>query len=330
MKKIMLIGLAILLIAASFSGCIGNDDERIDLVISYQPSTHHMPFTAAKELGWWSYYLTQMDDVRSVSDVSFPTGAPQATALVTGAVHVAYIGATPVITSIAQGNDLRIIAAVQVNGSSLVVPIDSEYTDDPRYFEGKRIATFPPGSIQHTLLTQWLIDNGVDISRVDIRAMNQGEAQTALRAGAVDAVFLPHPAPSEMIRDGIGRVIMESGCMSHDHTCCVLVVSQSFIDAHPDIVAEILRIHIMATRFTNENLEQSAQYFASVTEKPPEVILQSVNEWDGAWLFDPRIIEAHVVEYARFLYEQGLTPRPLTSDEIFDMSFFDALMAKNG
>jgi NitT/TauT family transport system substrate-binding protein len=330
MKKIMLIGLAILLIAASFSGCIGNDDGRIDVVLSYQPSTHHMPFTAAKELGWWSYYLTQLDDVRSVSDRVFPSGPSQAVALATGAVHIAYIGAAPLIPSIAQGNDLRIIAAVQVNGSSLIVPVDSEYTDDPRYFEGKRIATFPPGSIQDTLLRQWLLSNDVDLSQVTFVGMGAGEAQTAFRAGAVDAVFLPHPAPSAMVRDGIGRVVMESGCMSQDHKCCVLAVSQSFIDAHPDIVAEILRIHIMATQFTNDNLERSAQYYANVTNTPQDIVLLSVNEWDGAWLVDPRVIEDHVIEYARVQYEQGLIPRPLTSDEIFDMSFFDAFMAQNG
>ncbi|MDR0767645.1 MAG: ABC transporter substrate-binding protein [Methanosarcinales archaeon] len=328
MKKIMFIGFAVLLIAASFSGCLGGDSGTTNVVIGYQPSTHHMAFTTAKELGWWSSNLTQMDEVRNVSDRSFPSGPSQATALASGAIHIAYIGAAPLIPAIAQNNaDLKIIAAVQVNGSSLIVPTDADYTG-PSYFEGKTIATFPPGSIQDTLLRQWLIDNGVNLSRVDIRGMDSGEAQTALRAGAVDAVFLPHPAPSIIVNSGVGKVVMESGDMSSDHACCVLAVSQRFIDEHPDIVAEILRIHINATIYTNANPEDAARYYANVTGVSEAVVLQSISEWDGAWIADPRIIEEYVVEYARIQYEQGLIPRPLTSAELFDMSFFDAYVSQ--
>ncbi|WNY28013.1 Putative aliphatic sulfonates-binding protein [Methanimicrococcus stummii] len=324
MKKLMFISLAFLLIAAvAFSGCLGNDDTT-EVVIGYQPSTHQMAYTTAKELGWWSANLTPMEEVKSVGDKSFPSGPSEATALASGAIQFAYIGAAPIIPAVAQNNaDLKIIAAVQINGSGLVIPTDAEYTD-PTYFEGKKIATFPPGSIQDTLLKQWLTDNGVNLSKVDIKGMDSGEAQTALKAGSVDAVFLPHPAPSIIVKAGDGKVILDSGEMSADHACCVLAVSQDFIDKYPDIVAEVVKIHVDATKYTNDNPEESAKYYAKVTGVSEDIIMASISEWDGAWISDPHIIEEYVVAYAKSQYEQGLVPKQLTSEDLFDMSFYDA------
>ncbi|MDL2260644.1 ABC transporter substrate-binding protein [Methanimicrococcus sp. OttesenSCG-928-J09] len=326
MKKIMLISLTLMLLAAvAFSGCLNNSSgETTDVIIGYQPSTHQMAYTSAKELGWWTDNLTKMDEVNKVSDKSFPSGPSEAVSLASGAIHVAYIGAAPLIPAVANDNaDLKIIAAVQINGSGIVVPTNADYTG-PKYFEGKKIATFPPGSIQDTLLKQWLTDNGVDLSKVEIKGMDSGEAQTSLKAGSVDAVFLPHPAPSIIVKAGDGKVVMDSGEMSADHACCVLAVSQKFIDEHPDVVKEIVKIHVDATKYTNENPEEAARYYSKITGVSEDIILQSVNDWDGAWIADPHVIENYVVAYAKSQYEQGLVPKQLTKEDLFDTSFYDA------
>ncbi|MDV0445096.1 putative aliphatic sulfonates-binding protein [Methanimicrococcus sp. At1] len=328
MKKIMLLGLAVLLVCAvAFSGCLSNDKDT-DVIIGYQPSTHQMAYTSAKALDWWAENLTQIEGIGKVSDKSFPSGPSEATALASNAIQAAYIGAAPLIPSIAQGNDLKIVAAVQINGSGLIVPTNADYTD-PTYFEGKKIATFPPGSIQDTLLKQWLADNGVDMTKVDIKGMDSGEAQTALKAGSVDAVFLPHPAPSIIVQAGDGKVVMDSGEMSPDHACCVLAVSQKFIDEHPDVVAELVKVHADATKYTNENPEEAAKYYANITGVSESIILQSISDWDGAWISDPYVIEDYVVAYAKSQYDQGLVSKQLTSEDLFDMSFYDAYVKAN-
>ena len=331
MKKVILLSITLMLLAAvAFSGCLGGKDTgKTDVIIGYQPSTHQMAYTSAKALDWWASNLTQLDSVNNVSDRSFPSGPSEAVALASNAIQVAYIGAAPLIPSVAQNNsDLKIIAAVQINGSSLIIPTDAVY-NGPKDFEGKTIATFPPGSIQDTLLRQWLADSGVDVSKVVIRGMDSGEAQTSLKSGAVDAVFLPHPAPSIIVAAGDGKVIMTSGEMSSDHACCVLAVSQKFIDEHPDIVREIVRIHIDATKYTQENPSAAADYYAEITGVSKDIVLQSVDDWDGQWISDPRVIEDYVIAYAQAQYEQGLIPRPLTKAELFDTSFYDEIVGRN-
>jgi NitT/TauT family transport system substrate-binding protein len=328
MKKMLFVGLAVLLIAAAaFSGCVGKSTDVI--TIGYQPSTHQMAYTTAKALGWWESNLTNIPGVAGVSDRSFPSGPSEATALSSNQIQVAYIGAAPLIPAVAQNNSqLKIIAAVQINGSGLVVPIDAVY-NGPQDLVGKKIATFHPGSIQDTLIKQWLIDNGIDLKDVEIVGMDSGDAQTALMAGRVDAVFLPHPAPSTIVQGGFGRVVMDSGEMDPDHACCVLAVSQSFIDSNPEIVRELVRIHIEATRYTNENPEEAAKYYSQITGTSEDLILKSISEWDGQWIYDPYLIKEFVVSYAQTQYDQGLVPRLLTADDLFDTSFYDEYVKQN-
>lgn len=88
-----------------------------------------------------------------------------------------------------------------------------------------------------------LIDNGVDISKVDIKAMDPGPAITALSAGKIDGVFLPHPSPATIELNGKGESVVSSGEMWPNHACCSLVVSGELIRENPDLVLQILRIN---------------------------------------------------------------------------------------
>ncbi|MCL2141765.1 MAG: ABC transporter substrate-binding protein, partial [Methanimicrococcus sp.] len=216
-----------------------------------------------------------------------------------------------------------IIAAVQINGSSLVIPVDAVY-NGPADLVGKTVATFPPGSIQDTLLKQWLADNGIDYEKdLNLTSMDAPAAQTALLAGQIDAVFLPHPSPSIIVQSGYGKIVMDSGEMDPDHACCVLAVSQAFIDAHPDVVREIVKIHVEATKYTQEHPEEAAKYYSEATDISEDLVLVSIGEWDGHWISDPHLIEDFVVSYAKSQYDQGLVPKLLTKEDLFDTSFYD-------
>ncbi|WNY26285.1 ABC transporter substrate-binding protein [Methanolapillus ohkumae] len=330
MKKVIFALLAsVLVTAVILSGCIGDKSggNLSNVTIGYQPSTHQMAYTSAQSMDWWSTNLSKLG-VTTVDKKLFESGPSESIALSSGAIQVAYIGAAPLIPAISQNNsDLKIIAAVQINGSSLVVPKNTTY-NDPQDLVGKKIGTFPPGSIQDTLLKSWLVANGVDLKKVEIKAMSQGDAEAALMSGSIDAVFLPHPAPAVIEQGGYGKVVYNSGQMEADHACCVIAVSQKFIDEHPDIVKEIVRIHIDATKYTNENPEQAAEYYAQMTGVSKDTVMKSTGEWDGKWVSDPHLIENYVVSYSQAQFDQGLIPRALTAEDLFDTSFYDEIMAE--
>ncbi|MDI6718190.1 MAG: ABC transporter substrate-binding protein [Methanomicrobiales archaeon] len=329
MRRILL-ALGVLIIAAAMTlmaGCITTPASSVkEIRIGYQPSTHQMAHITAMEKGWWKEDLSRFG-VETVTDYQFPSGPPEMTAMQAGQIDVAYTGSAPLLTAISTGLDAKIVAAVQMQGSDLVLRNEIPYSS-PADLRGLSIGTFPPGSIQDTILRNWLKENGLEPDRdVSIKAMAPGDAVTAIAAGQIDGVFLPHPSPSVIAAEGKGRTVVRSGEMDPNHACCVLAVSGNLIREHPEIVEQLVRTHIRATQYNAEHPEEAAAIYAAKTDAKYDQVIRSVNEWDGAWIADPNVIVDSVTEFAQIQYELGYIKKPLTRDEIFDLSFYEKARA---
>ena len=290
------------------------------LRIGYQPSTHQIAEMVASEKGWWAEDLRPFG-ITEIKEFEFPTGVPEMQAMVAKELDVAYVGTAPPISAISQGLDAKIVAAVNINGSTLVLRPDIVYKS-PESLQGLTIGTFPPGSIQDTVMKDWLTKNGVDISKVDIKAMYPGPAITALSAGRIDGVFLPHPAPAIIELKGKGEPAVASGEMWPDHACCSLVVSGSLIRDQPELVEQIIRTHIKATDYINSHPEEATQIYAQKTKSNLTEVEHSVKTWDGRWVSDPNVQIPSTVEYAKVDYKMNYTQRELTEKDLFDTSFY--------
>ncbi|MCT8337980.1 ABC transporter substrate-binding protein [Methanoculleus sp. Afa-1] len=328
MKQLTAILLAVALVAAFtfVSGCTGTDSGDVThLRIGYQPSTHQTAHTTAMDKGWWQEDLAPFG-ITQITDYNFPTGAPEMQTMLAGDLDIAYVGSAPFIAAVSTGLDAKIVAAVQTQGSDLVLRNEIPYST-PADLVGKTIATFPPGTIQDTILRTWLEENGVDPASVNIKAMDPGAATTALSAGQVDGVFLPHPSPSVIAAEGTGRTVVQSGEMMKDHACCVLVASGSLIREHPEIVEQVVRTHIKATEYNIEHPDEAAAIYSKKTGQNVETVKASFRDWDGTWTADPNVITTSVVEYTNLQYELGYINKPLTQDDLFDLSFYEKARA---
>ncbi|NMB84735.1 MAG: ABC transporter substrate-binding protein [Methanothrix sp.] len=293
------------------------------LNMGYQPSTHQIAEMVAFEKGWWQEELKPFG-ITEVKEFQFPTGAPEMQAMLAGDLDVAYVGTAPPITAISQGLDARIVAAVNINGSNLVFSPDIEYIG-PKSLIGLDIATFPPGTIQDIVLKKWLTDNNVDIAKVNIKGMSPGDAVTAISAGKVDGVFLPHPSPAIIEDEGKGRSVVASGEMWPNHACCSLVVSGKLIRENPELVKQIIRIHNNATEYINEHPEEAAEIYAKRTGQDIDQVKKSLQTWDGKWISDPHEEIPSTLEYAAVDYELKYIDKEVSEEDLFDTSFYDSL-----
>jgi NitT/TauT family transport system substrate-binding protein len=292
-----------------------------ELRIGYQPSTHQMAFTTAMAKGWWQEDLAPLG-VANVSDHVFPTGTPEMQAMMAGELDAAYVGSAPVLSAIATGLDAKIVAGVNTQGSDLVVRPDIDYRG-PESLKGLKIATFPAGTIQDTVLRNWLAQNNISADKeVSIVGMGPGDAVTAIIAGKVDAVFLPTPSPSTVVDQGKGKIVVHSGEMYPNHTCCVLIVSGKLIREHPEIVRQIIATNDKAVVWNEQNLDEAAAIFSDKTGANLADVKASLEEWDGNWASDPSLIVDPVLDYAKIQYDLGYIKKPLTQDDIFDLSFY--------
>jgi NitT/TauT family transport system substrate-binding protein len=325
MKTIRFITVALVAVALVLltAGCTqpATTAKVTEVRIGYQPSTHQMAEITAMEKGWWQQDLAPLG-VQNVSDRQFPTGAPEMQAMLAGDIDVAYVGAAPVLSAMATGLDAKIIAGVNTQGSDLVVRPDLNYTG-PQSLKGQKIATFQAGTIQDTILRNWLKENNIDpVKDLQILGMNPGDAVTAMTAGKVDAAFLPAPSPTVIVNQGKGKIVVQSGQMYPNHTCCVLIVSGKLIREHPEIVRQILKTHEKAVDFNEKNPDEAAAIFAKKTGAKLDDVKASLKEWDGQWVTDPNVIVNPVLDYAKIQYDLGYIKTPLTKDQLFDLSFY--------
>lgn len=327
LQKILLV-LSVVAGVVLISGCTSPEDGKEvpavnELNFGYQPSTHQIAYMTAYEKGWWAEDLAPFG-VTTVNEFEFPTGAPEMQSMLAGDLDVAYVGAAPFVAAVSSGLDAKIVASVNSQGSDLVLSSELPY-ESPEDLKGLTIATFPPGTIQDTILRDWLIENGLEPDvDVTIKAMGPGDAIAAISAGQVDGVFLPHPAPALIEEEGSGRSVVTSGVMMPEHACCVLVASGDLIRNHPDLVTQIVKTHIKATNFNLENKDEAAQIFADKLGWDVNIVRASLDEWDGQWIADPNIIVESTVDYAQIQYELGYVTTELTQEDLFDLSFYAA------
>jgi NitT/TauT family transport system substrate-binding protein len=222
--------------------------------------------------------------------------------------------------------DAKIVAAVNINGSDLVLRPNITYSG-PKSLEGLSIGTFPPGSIQDIVMKKWLEDNGVDISKVQIHGMGPGDAVTAIEARKIDGVFLPHPSPAQISLDGKGRSVVQSGEMWPNHACCSLLISGKLLREQPALVEQIIKTHIKATEYVNAHPDESAQIYAQKTGQNLAMVKESIKSWDGKWVSDPTIQIQSTVEYAKIDQKLGYINKTLSKDDLFDTGFYAKAVA---
>jgi len=298
-----------------------------ELHIGYQPSTHQIAHMTAMEKGWWEEDLKKFG-IEVITDSEFPSGPPEMTAMMAGELDVAYVGTAPPIVAIDKGLDAKIVAAVQINGSALVLlpELAANYTS-ANDLKGLKIATFPLGSVQDTILRKWLKDHGIDPENdLEIVSMGPGDAISAIEARAVDGVFLPSPSPTIIELEGAGETVALSGEMWPNHACCCLLVSGELIREHPELVEQIIRTHINATEYNNEHVVEAAEIYArKVVGADVEMVKESFKRTDMRWIHNPHLEIPSTCEYARVDYEMGYTDKLLTRDDLFDTSFYDKI-----
>ena len=258
----------------------------------------------------------------SIKAFNFPTGAPEMQAMLAGDLDFAYVGSAPFVTAVSNGLDAKIIASANTEGSDLVVRKDLPY-EKPEDLKGKKIASFPAGTIQDTILREWLKDNEIDPAKdVEIIGMGPGDATTAILAGKVDAVFLPHPSPVTIEEEGAGRTVAQSGEMEPGHSCCVLIASGDMIRNYPDIVKEVLKTHLKATEYNIKNPEEAANYMNVLTQLDKGVILKSLQKWDGEYELDPTSISGSVSNFSVQQKDLGYLKKAVSETDLFDTSFW--------
>jgi NitT/TauT family transport system substrate-binding protein len=189
----------------------------------------------------------------------FDAGPAAVEALFGGALDAAYLGPNPAINAFGQsdGTAIRIIAGATSGGAQLIVRQGITTAADLR---GKTLASPELGNTQDVALRAWLTSQGLRNSvrgggDVTITPTRNADTLQLMTAGKLDGAWVPEPWASRLVLEAGGKVLVNERDLwpNGQFTTTQLVVRTEFLEQHPQTVEALLRGHVDAVEWANQN-----------------------------------------------------------------------------
>jgi NitT/TauT family transport system substrate-binding protein len=196
---------------------------------------------------------------------TFNAGPAAVEALFSGALDATYVGPNPTINAYQKSNGqaVRMIAGATSGGAALVVKPTISGAADLR---GKKLASPQLGNTQDVALRSWLKGQGLKTTPEgggDVQILPQENSQTldTFKSGQIDGAWVPEPWATRLVLEGKGKVLVDEATLwpGGKFLTTTLVVRTAFLKDHPDVVRNLLKGHVEATNFLNENPTQAQQ-----------------------------------------------------------------------
>ena len=217
--------------------------------VGYFPNITHAQAVLGFGNGAFARGLPGVD----VRGTIFNAGPDELNALFAGAIDMGYIGPGPAINGYVRSRGaLNIIAGVSTAGAILVARKGSGITS-VKDLAGKKVAIPQLGNTQDIELRALIADAGLKPSEsggnVHILAVANPDTLTLFQKGDLDAALVPEPWGSRLVAStGASIVLNATQIYGGTLPAAVIIVSASFLKAHPDLVVRFLRVHDQITR----------------------------------------------------------------------------------
>ncbi len=251
----------------------------------------------------------------NVRGVVFNAGPDEMNALFAGAIDLGYIGPGPAITGYVRSHGGLYIVAGASNAGAILVARKGSGITSVKDLAGKTVAVPQLGNTQDIELRALLADAGLKPSEsggsVRILAVQNPDTLSLFEKGDLDAALVPEPWGSRLVVSTGASIVLNAGQIYGGSVpAAVIVVSASFLKAHPDVVVRFLRIHDQLTRQLQQvgqqrfNVETALNFqIKALTGKPLAAgVLRSALD---KTVFTTNITQAQLSRFATFSVTAG-------------------------
>ena len=242
--------------ASSATGASNSGSSPVVLRLGFLANITHEPALVGLAKG---YFTKDLGKNVTLKTSVFSTGTEETTALLAGQLDAAYVGPNPALNAWQKSNGtaIKIISGAASGGASLVV---KKGITSAAQLKGKSLATPSLGNTQDVALRYWLKQHGQTTTPtgggdVAIKPIKPNSAAVLeFASGQIDGGWEPEPYATEMVLDGGTRLVNEASLWPGGNFVTTnLVVSQSFLKAHPSTVNGLLKGQIQANSYINAN-----------------------------------------------------------------------------
>ncbi|HEX9124628.1 MAG TPA: ABC transporter substrate-binding protein [Actinomycetota bacterium] len=260
MRKVPVLLLVIALLATGCASSASKAKGRSDVLrLGMFPNLTHAPAYVALGEGIFDRVLAST----KVEVTYFNSGSDAQAAVTTGAIDATYIGPGPSISAyLTSEGSVAIVSGVTSGGASFVVRKGSGIST-PEDLHGKKIAVPGIGNTQDVALRTWLNEHGLQAKDaggdVAVAAIDNPELLQNFRSGQVDGAWEPEPWPSYLIEQGVAEPFLDEATLWPDGRFVVanLLVNTVYMQAHPEVVKELVRANVEAIRAIHEDPEEA-------------------------------------------------------------------------
>jgi NitT/TauT family transport system substrate-binding protein len=295
--------------------------------LGYLANITHAPALIAVKDG---YFTKALGAAGTLKTSTFTSGTQETTALLAGQLDAAYVGPNPAINAWKKsgGTAIKIVSGAATGGASVVV---KPSITTAAQLKGQSVATPSLGNTQDVAVRYWLKQQGIATSitgggDVSVKPTSPNSAAVLeFKSGQIAGASEPAPYDVEMVNDGGKVLFTEQGVTT------VLVVTQSFLSAHPDIVGDLLKAQVKANDFIKSDPAQAEAdanaELAAYTGKPLKASVLDKSFKEITFTDDPDA--ASLAQDASQAASVGLL-KPVSLSGIFDLGPLNTLLAAAG
>jgi len=312
----------------------GSSSAPVTLRLGFLANITHAPALVALKEGFFTKDLGK--NVTLKTSV-FSSGTQETTALLAGQLDAAYVGPNPAINAWqkSSGKAIKIVSGAASGGAALVVkPSISSVSQ----LKGQKLATPSLGNTQDVALRYYLKSHGLTTTQtgggdVPITPISpNSDAVLEFKSGQIAGGWEPAPYDIEMEQDG-GKVLVNEASLwpGGKFVTTNIVVSQSFLAAHPSVVTGLLKANIQAINFIHSNTsaaETAAN--AELTALTGKALKSSVLPLAFKQItFTSDPIASSLATDAKHAEAVGLL-KPVNLNGIYDLGPLNALLKADG
>ena len=247
--------------ASSATGASGSGSGPVVLRLGFQANITHEPALVGLAKGFFAKNLGKNVELKTTV---YSSGTEETTAILAGQLDAAYVGPNPAINAWQKSNGtaIKIISGAASGGASLVV---KKGITSASQLKGKSLATPSLGNTQDVALRYWLKQHGLTTTPtgggdVPIKPIKPNSAAVLeFTSGQIDGGWEPEPYATEMVLAGGTRLVNEASLWPGGKFVTTnLVVTQSFLKAHPSAVNGLLKGQIETNSYINANATAAA------------------------------------------------------------------------